>query len=430
MLIEFRLKNYKSFAQEAILSLVPAAKLKGLDYSVLVAHGGRKKYKALCSSVVYGANASGKTNLIGAMETLRSIVLRGDIRDSKDIKTPNAASGFLSLIPNRENNAKPVLFRIKFFVSGSLVEYELDFDLGEFLDEKYRRKILTEKLALNELDIFIRKENTLYIYTENLKKFRKYLLKDFQANVESALKLAESSINREELFLKNGFKTMFSPKITSLLSEWFERKFIVIYHADSIQRTSAADEKILNEIVHQLGLHSTIIKYRTEEDKDKESKLYSAITDDKGNIRKGILSEVYESYGTIRLINLLPLIISVLKNGGVLAADELDASIHPMILMNIINIFHDNTLNVNHAQLIFNTHNPVFLNSNIFRRDEIKFVEAANDSDMSILYSLSDFDVRKNEDYMKNYFVDRYGAIRDADFSPMIREMLNSHDKE
>ena len=214
------------------------------------------------------------------------------------------------------------------------------------------------------------------------------------------------------------------------MSEWFERKFIVIYHADSIQRTSATDEKILNEIVHQLGLHSTIIKYRTEEDKDKESKLYSAIVDDKGNIRKGILSEVYESYGTIRLINLLPLIISVLKNGGVLAADELDASIHPMILMNIINIFHDNTLNVNHAQLIFNTHNPVFLNSNIFRRDEIKFVEAANDSDMSILYSLSDFDVRKNEDYMKNYFVDRYGAIRDADFSPMIREMLNSHDKE
>lgn len=100
-----------------------------------------------------------------------------------------------------------------------------------------------------------------------------------------------------------------------------------------------------------------------------------------------------------------------------------------MALMNIINIFHDDEINIYHAQLIFDTHNPIFLNSNLFRRDEIKFVERDEDNFKSDLYSLSDFGtsgtsgVRKNEDYMKNYFISRYGAISDIDFSPVFREL-------
>ena len=111
-------------------------------------------------------------------------------------------------------------------------------------------------------------------------------------------------------------------------------------------------------------------------------------------------------------------------------SDEFDASIHPMALMNIINIFHNDEINVNHAQLIFNTHNPIFLNPNLYRRDEIKFVERDDNSHVSSHYSLSDFGttgkngVRKNEDYMKNYFVDRYGAIKDIDFTPIFEELI------
>ena len=101
-----------------------------------------------------------------------------------------------------------------------------------------------------------------------------------------------------------------------------------------------------------------------------------------------------------------------------------------MALMNIINIFHNDEINKKHAQLIFNTHNPIFLNANMFRRDEIKFVERADDTHCSSHYSLSDFGtsgkggVRKNEDYMKNYFVDRYGAIKDIDFTPIFETLL------
>ena len=116
--------------------------------------------------------------------------------------------------------------------------------------------------------------------------------------------------------------------------------------------------------------------------------------------------------------------------GATLVVDEFDASIHPMALMNILNIFHNDEINIHHAQLIFNTHNPIFLNSNLLRRDEIKFAERDGDSHQSTIYALSDFGtagengVRKNEDYLKNYFISRYGAIKDIDFTPIFEELI------
>jgi hypothetical protein len=102
-----------------------------------------------------------------------------------------------------------------------------------------------------------------------------------------------------------------------------------------------------------------------------------------------------------------------------------------MALMSIINIFHNDDINTKNAQLIFNTHNPIFLNSNLFRRDEIKFVERDDATHYSILYSLSDFGtsgekgVRRHEDYMKNYFISRYGAIKDIDFTSIFENLQN-----
>ncbi|MFI3170110.1 MAG: AAA family ATPase [Faecalibacterium sp.] len=121
-----------------------------------------------------------------------------------------------------------------------------------------------------------------------------------------------------------------------------------------------------------------------------------------------------------------------IQTGSILIVDEFDASVHPMALMSIINIFHNDEINLHGAQLVFNTHNPIFLNSNLLRRDEIKFVERDDNSDSSELYSLADFGttgdkgVRKNEDYLKNYFVSRYGAIKDIDFTPIFEELIAS----
>ena len=112
--------------------------------------------------------------------------------------------------------------------------------------------------------------------------------------------------------------------------------------------------------------------------------------------------------------------------------DEFDASIHPMALMSIIGVFHNDEINKNKAQLIFNTHNPIFLNKNLFRRDEIKFVERDDETGYSNHYSLSDFKtsgpngVRNTDDYIKNYFVNQYGAIRNIDFSEIMQKDLQT----
>jgi AAA15 family ATPase/GTPase len=92
--------------------------------------------------------------------------------------------------------------------------------------------------------------------------------------------------------------------------------------------------------------------------------------------------------------------------------------------------FQNATRTVQGAQLIFNTHNPIFLNANLFRRDEIKFVEREGDTHASVHYALADFGtagkrgVRKNEDYLKNYFISQYGAISDVDFTPVFESLL------
>ncbi|MCF0115474.1 MAG: ATP-binding protein, partial [Erysipelotrichaceae bacterium] len=178
------------------------------------------------------------------------------------------------------------------------------------------------------------------------------------------------------------------------------------------------------------GINSNDVAY-VENSDDAEAKLYSIFQDKLDNSRaRAVLAEVFESYGTIRFINLFPLVLRAIEIGGTLVVDEFDASIHPMALMSIINIFHNDDINKNHAQLVFNTHNPIFLNSNIFRRDEVKFVEKDDYTHQSEIYALSDFGtagengVRKGDDYMKNYFVSQYGAIKDIDFTPIFKNIL------
>ena len=433
MLLEFKATNYKSFKEELVFSMIPAPKQKGLDYSLLLEKIGRKTYKGLSSAVVYGPNASGKTNIIGAMDTFKKIVLRGNIRnDEKD--SPNAASAALELIPNNTcESAEPVSFSVKFIEQGILIEYSLSIDLGTFFDFDYKRKVRKECLKINDKLLFNR-EDILTVH--NIDQFPNYFVNEFEQNADSFIAIAKSNLNEEELFLMNGFKNMFSAKIVNIISNWLNNKFIVIYRADSIrvahkfmdsERNSIYVEETLNEGAKLFGITSNALGFVADDD-SREGRLCSMFerTEEKGTL---IPAELFESYGTIRFVNMFPLVVRVFLNGGTLIIDEFDASIHPSALMNIINIFHNDEINRNRAQLIFNTHNPIFLNANLFRRDEIKFVERDDDTHCSTHYSLSDFGaagqggVRKNEDYMKNYFIDRYGAIKDIDFTPIFENL-------
>ena len=379
-------------------------------------------------------------NIIGAMDVLRAIILRGNIRNSEEKSSPNPAAAALELIPN--NNAiegKPVCFSVEFYEEDAgdkfRILYELGIDLGGFLDEEYPRKIVSENLFVNGEPIFQRADD---LYIGNMKAIKEFLSDVTEQNVESVSEIAKNSLSKDELFLTNGFKLVFSQRFVKLIVDWFSNKFMVIYRADSMQlikkfadpkKKAIYVEKTTDKAAKLFGVNSNAVGYVVRED-ESDAKLYSVFQDMKNKKSAAIAAEIFESYGTIRFINMFPLVIKAIQTGGTLVVDEFDASIHPIALMSIINVFHNDDINIHHAQLIFNTHNPIFLNSNLFRRDEIKFVERDDDSHQSILYALSDFGttgdrgVRKHEDYMGKYFISQYGAIKDIDFTPIFEEIL------
>lgn len=437
MLLQFKAENFKSFLDEMDFSMTPAPKQKDLEYSILEHKIGNKTYKGLCSAIIYGPNASGKTNIISAMDVFKEIVLKGNIRNSDELRSPNISEGKLELIPNNLNRyPKPTKFYIRFVEGELLVEYELKIDLGLFLDRNYQRKIEFESLRINDKTIY---ERTDRIEFFNLKSIEKYLITEFRENEDSAKAIARNNLNETELFLTNGFKMMFSSKIVSFILEWFEEKFIVIYRADAAEIKSKLDNteggkifinRTTNDAAKLFGINSNALGYVVPED-GREPQLCSIFKDN----GVAIPAKHFESYGTVRFINIFPLILKALVEGSVLVMDEFDANIHPMGLMNIINIFHDD-INKKNAQLIFNTHNPIFLNANIVRRDEIKFVERDDETHLSTHYSLSDFKtsgsngVRKADDYLKHYFLGRYGAVKDIDFYDLFETLIKDNSSE
>lgn len=437
MLLQFKAENFKSFLDEMDFSMTPAPKQKDLEYSILEHKIGNKTYKGLCSAIIYGPNASGKTNIISAMDVFKEIVLKGNIRNSDELRSPNISEGKLELIPNNLNRyPKPTKFYIRFVEGELLVEYELKIDLGLFLDRNYQRKIEFESLRINDKTIY---ERTDRIEFFNLKSIEKYLITEFRENEDSAKAIARNNLNETELFLTNGFKMMFSSKIVSFILEWFEEKFIVIYRADAAEIKSKLDNteggkifinRTTNDAAKLFGINSNALGYVVPED-GREPQLCSIFKDN----GVAIPAKHFESYGTVRFINIFPLILKALVEGSVLVMDEFDANIHPMALMNIINIFHDD-INKKNAQLIFNTYNPIFLNANIVRRDEIKFVERDDETHLSAHYSLSDFKtsgsngVRKADDYLKHYFLGRYGAVKDIDFYDLFETLIKDNSSE
>lgn len=441
MLLNFTAKNYKSFADEMCFSMVAAPKQNDLSYSLFKGKAGGQDYKVQCSSVVYGANASGKSNIISAMDTFRAIILRGNIKNS-ETTNPNAAAATLELIPNVNCPDNGLVEFVIEFIDGTLrLKYCLQFNVGRFLEKDYPRKVTLEELYLDNKLVFKRSEK---VKLGEYKHIQKYLL--FKQNeVDHMEKISENSLSEEELFLTNGFKVIFSPELVKIFTNWIEQKFIVIYRADSVELVrsfSDTDKKgiyiepTINEAAKIFGAKSNALGYVHDSESDSNTKLCSVLDIGVKGQRITIPAKIFESYGTVRFITLFPIIQKAFSAGATLIIDEFDASIHPSALMNIINMFHNDSINKNHAQLIFNTHNPIFLNSNLFRRDEIKFVQRKDDTGNSELYALSDFGtsgkngVRNSTDYMKYYLDYSYGAIEDVDFTPVFENIVNTSDTE
>jgi len=135
-----------------------------------------------------------------------------------------------------------------------------------------------------------------------------------------------------------------------------------------------------------------------------------------------IPAELMESRGTLKLLDFAIPFEGLFMEGGVFVLDEFDAAIHPELVKGIIALFNDQSINKKGAQLIFTTHNPIYLSNKIFRRDQIIFVEKDKDTFESTIYSLADFgsaDVRNDQNYLINYFKGKYSSLPYIDFSKL-----------
>lgn len=436
MLLEFRMKNYKVFGEEVLFSMKKAPQDGyDLDYSILKKKQGRKTVEGLCSSVIYGPNAAGKTNLMRGIETFRNIVLRGKVKNIENGVKENVHSDLLALMPYCHcDKEEPICFFVEFIHEGKTIEYSLHFAVGKFMDLREEPKIIKEELKVNQTLIFQREEEfrwgehcEIQMYCENK-----------TSSLDEITNYVPLSLSETELFLTNGMKVLFSPTLVKTITQWFEIKLNIFCDSHKIETTpelpqipkgQLCSNDLTSKAANSFGVYANEIGYFQKED---STKLCSVFQRTKSV--SVVPVEMYESLGTVRFLHIFPLIHSALQGGHTLILDEFDASIHPMAIMSLINVFHNDEINIHGAQLIFNTHNPIFLNENLFRRDEIKFVERDPETHGSTVYALSDFekgaddDQRAGADYMGNYFIRQYGAIETIDFATLFLDFMKAEE--
>lgn len=427
MLLSFSIEGYKMYSGRATLSMEAAPKQRDLGYSLLREKVAGKECRGICSAVIYGPNAAGKSALISAIRDFRNIVMRGGI-------SAEGSGQELSLIPTSfDGGAKPTAFEVSFTKGGTLYRYAVTADLGRFGRPGDPRQVLAESLEVNGTPVFTREVGMMSIEVSPAleDRYSKAYL-DNRAAADALL----SAIDPTDLFLDNGFRTVVSPALAKEVTSWFADDLIVVDRANETYVRPTGPEDPTNAI----GAHFTeaarlfgasslsALTFLKQEGSDAPAELYTGVSTPHGLV--ALPSARYESLGTTRFLNMLPFVECALTEGKVLVMDELDASIHPMAVMSIVNAFHDDGVNVRHAQLVFTTHNPIFLDNNLFRRDEIKFVERDDDTGESVTYALSDFGtsgpngVRRSDDYQQRYFMGHYGGIRDIDLVPFLKEQV------
>lgn len=426
MFLELRLRNFKSFRNCSALSMVPSSISKDSNYRALKRKikGIGKTQEALCSTLLYGPNASGKSNVIAGAELLRNIVLRGNILDTAINKDAFESSSCLSLAPTAsESKETSVLLGITFLLDTLKVDYTIQIELGPFLTRSYERKIVFEKLLINEEAAFERTPNDVTFFPlPELMGRKRWDEKEYRF----LEKLCNANINSKELFLTNGFKNIIGPSVASKILTWFRDRFIIIRHFEDVplinERINNTHLNLMSKAANLAGSQTSAFTF--DNSQDGRLCLHSLVKDNDGKT-KMIPSEIFESSGTVCYMQLLPIIFDALENGKFLLIDESDTSIHPLALMEIINIFHNDELNKHGSQLVLTTHNPIFLNTNIFLRDEIKFVHKENNN--SSIYSLAESGkraVESTDDSIENYLSGQYGTNNQSHISQLFVNYL------
>ncbi|PHI06144.1 AAA family ATPase [Fusobacterium polymorphum] len=410
MLLQFYFSNYRSFEGEGILDM------RASGSNELSSHiRNTLNEKVLPVTAIYGANASGKSSVFEAFQFMALCVLESLSFSDDNKKNPYKLK--VDSFKFSESREKPSEFEINYIDKKG--KKELYYNYGFKIDNS---GILEEYLAFNTKTGVKRNEDYTYIFKRerNQKLYLDSSIEKFRENLEISLK-------EKTLLVSLGAKLNIDEFIR--VRTWFINTEVINF---SNSLYGAFLENILpNNIIESEEVRKNLVSFINSFDDsiiDIEVEKISAIDEnDKDNYRvftihksdKGTstarISMNEESSGTKKMFSLYQTLLDVLEKGGVFFADELDIKLHPLLMRNILLTFTDKEKNSNNAQLIFTTHNTIYMDMDLLRRDEIWFVE--KDNGVSKLYSLDDITnekgekVRKDSNYEKHYLLGNYGAI-------------------
>lgn len=410
MLIRFSFKNFKSFKNENCLDM-EATSLKEHEYNVAKTENG----EYLKVSAIYGANASGKTNVLQAFDYMKKRILVSD--DSKKNSPIDEENIYSFMI----NNA-PIALEVEILAKNNKI-YKYGF---EVLKDTIISEWLFEKRVNKFYAIFERENNNVSMKPNKISDLVNIDERTLFLNIYSKIdRNNEDFSNVYDWFVNSMYLDLGNPNFERFINNRVSLKIL-------------SDENYKKELLKFIKTFDSGIEgIRTTPDSIEAVKNNNGIIDievlhrgENGEIKA--LPFYLESNGTRKMFHLFDFFMDALKNGMVLFVDELDAKLHPLLTRYIINLFHNSQTNIGNGQLIYSTHDTVNLNKETFRRDEIWFAEKDKDG-ISEIYALSDYileddknagkKVRNDATYNKDYLTGRYGAI------PVLEEFNIIHEE-
>lgn len=404
MLLQFDFENFRSFKKETSFDMT-AAKVSEMPHHI-VELGGEK---ILLESAVYGANGSGKSNVYEAFACMSEFVLHSyAYGKNHELYSRNLPKPFLF----DQNSAKgDTWFEVYFILPDD--PYEKTYDYG---------------FSLNQNGIV---EEWLNVQARTARKQRVLFYRSAEETDLSGIRVKNkdrliSLLNKDTLLLSLGAEMGID--ICGRIRKWFENNRLIDF--ENRKETDAflhklpdgfeSDPDVRKHVVDYLhSFDHSIAGFQMKGDgNDTDDVLCLHQMEDSKEMVSVPLRE--ESAGTRKMFAMYQSLVDVLEKGGVYFIDDLDSSLHPLMVRYFGVLFHKPETNPHHAQLIFTTHDVWQLSNLVLRRDEIWFA-SKNKNGESRLYSLADFvdadgkHIRKDADYEKNYLYGRYGAIPQLD---------------
>lgn len=409
MLLMFKVKNYTSFKNEAILDMRATAYVQHPTHVMQV----NDKLGLLKTTALYGANASGKSNLISAMFFFEQYIFSQFINknENQDFES-NKIGVKMKLEPfslsNETNDASE--FDIIFLHNNKQIQYGFECTTKE---------VLTEWLYINDKKVFERTGIELSFGSKYQKMLGAY--KKLPAE-RLYIAVLEYFLDEEgKKVILDDFISFFNKEYNVFTEILFESTVKGLAGMVGLSKKLVSNKGYRNKVEQYLRLvdvgikrldvqTETIFDERTgKKKKEKVIRTVHDIYDETGNVVGEKLFDLHqESTGTLRFLAYIQNAIEMISKGGVFIVDEMSARLHPLLTKLIVDIFcsSQNTK----AQLIFTTHDISLLNNNQFRRDEVVFIDK-NERGESSLYALSDLKVREDATFNKDYLQGKYGAI-------------------